>query len=120
MHKWRTPKGNGALPNVVQNMYGLSTTIMNLKSFWERHRAQRWAGTAVRQAKARTPKGFQPLTRQESINVLAGTIRWLKTEARATLAMSDGPSKERRSAELRARDRSIARDLVQLTRQPEG
>jgi len=93
---------------------------MNLKSFWEQHRVQRWAGTAVRAAKASAPKAFQPLTRQESIDVLAGTIRWLKTEARATLAMPEGSTKERRRAELRARDRSIARDLVRLTREQEG
>ena len=89
-------------------------------SFWERHRAQRWAGTAALPAKTRTPKAFQGLTRQESVNVLADTIRWLKTEARATLAMPDGPSKERRRAELRARDRSIARDLMRLTGEQEG
>ena len=69
---------------------------------------------------AKTPKAFQPLTRQESINVLADTIRWLKIEARTTLAMLDGPSKERRTAELRARDRFTARDLARLTVEQEG
>ena len=98
----------------------MQSAIMNLKSFWERNRAQRWAGTAALPAKATTPGAFQPLTRQESIDILAETIRWLKTEARATLAMPGGPAKERRRAELRARDRAIARDLVRLTRAKEG
>ena len=88
--------------------------IMNLKSFWERHRAQRWAGTAALPPKARTPKPFQPLTRQESIAILDDTIQWLMDEARVTLLMSDRPSKERREAELRARDRAIARDVRRL------
>jgi hypothetical protein len=34
--------------------------------------------------------------------------------------MPDSPAKERRRAELRARDRSIARDLVRLTGEQEG
>jgi hypothetical protein len=94
--------------------------IMNLKSFWERHRAQRWAGTAALPVKARTPKPFQPLTRHESIAILNDTIRWFMDEARATLAMPEGPSKERRKAELRARDKSIARDCQRLIREPQG
>lgn len=93
---------------------------MNLKSFWERHRVQRWAGTAALPAKARTPKPFQPLTRQESIAILDDTIQWLVDEARATLVMPDGPSKERRKAELRARDKFIARDFQRLIRGQEG
>ena len=101
-------------------MYGLSNTIMNLKSFWERHRAQRWAGTAALPVKARTPKPFQPLTREESIAILDDTIHWLIDEARITLAMPDGPSKERLKAELRARDKSIARDFQRLIREQEG
>jgi hypothetical protein len=101
-------------------MYGLSNTIMNLKSFWERHRAQRWPGTAALPVKARTPKPFQPLTRQESIAILDDTIQWLMDEARVTLLMSDGPSKERRRAELRARDKSMARDFQRLIREQEG
>ncbi|HTL57132.1 MAG TPA: hypothetical protein VL361_15730 [Candidatus Limnocylindrales bacterium] len=107
-------------PTVAQNMYDLSTTIMNLKSFWERHRAQRWAGTAALPAKARKPKPFQPLTRQESIAILDDTIEWLMDEARTTMAMPDGPSNERRKAELRARDKSIARDFQRLIRGQEG
>ena len=93
---------------------------MNLKSFWERHRAQRWAVTAAPPAKARTPKPFQPLTRQESIAILDDTIEWLLDEVRATLLMSDGPSKQRRKAELRARDKTIARDFRRLIREQEG
>jgi hypothetical protein len=41
-------------------------------------------------------------------------------EARATLAMPDGPSKERHMAELRARDKSIAHDFQRLIRKQEG
>jgi hypothetical protein len=98
----------------------MQIAIMNLKSFWERHRAQRWAGTAALPAKARTPKPFQPLTRQESIAILNDTIQWLMDEARITLAMPDGPSKERRKAELRARDKSIARDFQRRIREQAG
>ena len=93
---------------------------MNLKSFWERNRAQRWAGTAPLPAKAGTPKPFQPLTRPESIALLDHTIQWLMEEARGTLAMPNGLLKEQRMAELRARDRSIARDLQRLIREPQG
>jgi len=93
---------------------------MNLKSFWERHRAQRWAATAALPAKARTPKPFQPLTRQQSIAILDDTIEWILDEARATLVMPEGKSKERRRAELRARDGSIARDFRRLVREQEG
>jgi len=93
---------------------------MNLKSFWERLRAQRWAGTAALLARARAPKPFQPLTRQQSIAILEDTIQWLVDEARITLAMPDGPSKERRKADLRARDKSIARDFQRLIRKQEG
>jgi hypothetical protein len=93
---------------------------MNLRSFWERHRAQRWTVTASLPANASTPKPFQPLTGQESIAILHDTIEWLRDEARATLVTPDGPSKERRKAELRARDKSIARDFLRLIRQHEG
>jgi hypothetical protein len=93
--------------------------IMNLKSFWERHRAQRWAGTAALPVKARTPTTFRPLTRQESIAILDDTIQWLRHEARAALLMS-GQSKQRRKAELRARDKSVARDFQRLIREQEG
>ena len=93
---------------------------MNLKSFWERRRAQRWAGTASLPAKAKTPKPFQPLTRQESIAILGDTIQWLMDEAGATLAMPDGSLKEWRESELRARDKSIARDFQRLVRDQEG
>jgi len=93
---------------------------MNLKSFWERNRAQRWAVTAGLPAKAGTPKPFEPLTRQESAAILDETIEWLMDEARVTLAMPDGPSKERRKAEFRGRDKSIARDFQRLIREQEG
>jgi len=93
---------------------------MNLKSFWERHRAQRWAGTAALPLKARTPTPFRPLTRLESIAILDDTIQWLMDEARITLAMRDGPWRERRKTELRARDKSVARDSQRLIREQEG
>ena len=93
---------------------------MNLKNLWQRHRAQRWAGTAVPPVKTRTPRPFQPLTYYESIVILEDTIEWLMDEARATLAMPDGPSKERHMAELRARDKSIAHDFQRLIRKQEG
>jgi hypothetical protein len=94
--------------------------IMNLKSFWERHRAQRWSTTAALRAKATPPRRFQPLTRNESIAILDDAIQWLMDEARTTLSMSEGTSKRRREAELRAREKSIARDFQRLIRQQEG
>jgi len=93
---------------------------MNLNILWKRHRAQRWAGTATPPVKTRTPRPFQPLTHHESIVILEDTIEWLMDEARATLAMPDGPSKERCMAELRARDKSIAHDFQRLIRGQEG
>ena len=98
----------------------MQIAIMNLKSFWERHRAQRWAVPAALPPKARTLKPFQPLTRQESLAILDDTIQWLMDEARATLAMPDGSLKEWRKAELRARDKSVARDFQRLIREQEG
>lgn len=98
----------------------MQIAIMSLKSFWERHRAQRWAGTASLPAEASASKPFQPLTRQESIAILDDTIHWLMDEARVTLAMPDGSLKESRKAELRVRDKSIARDFQRLTREQKG
>jgi len=93
--------------------------VMKLKSFWERHRARRWAGTAELPlpVKARTPKSFQPLTHRESVVILEEAIQWLLDEARTTLALPNGPAKERRWAELQARDRSMARDFRRLVRE---
>ncbi len=93
---------------------------MNLKSFWERHRARRWAVTAAPSTREKTPKPFQPLTPDESIAILDDTIQWLMDEDRATMVMPDGPSKARRRAELRARDKSLGRDFERLVRQQEG
>jgi hypothetical protein len=98
----------------------MQITIMNLRSFWERHRAHRWAVAAGLPATVRTPKPFQPLIRQESIAILDHTIEWLMDEARATLVMPGGPSKDRRKAELHARHLSIARDFQRLMREQEG
>ena len=94
--------------------------IMSLKSFWERHRTHRWAGTAALPCKPATPKPFQPLTHQQSIAILDDTVQWLMDEARATLAMPDGPFKEWRMAELRARDQSLFRDFRRLIGKQEG
>jgi len=90
--------------------------VMKLRSFWERHRARRWASTAGARlpVAAKTPKPFQPLAYAESIAVLVDAIPWLVDETRTTLAMPNSPSKERRWAELRARDRSMARDFERL------
>lgn len=94
---------------------------MRLKALWERYRAQRRALTvAVPLATARGPKPFQPLTRGESIAVLEDAIQWLINEVKATFALPKGPHKKRREAELRARDKSLARDFARLVRQQEG
>lgn len=98
----------------------MQIALMNLKSFWERHRAQRWAGTAAPAAKPATPKPFQPLTRPQSIEILDDSIQWLIDEARLMLAMPDGPRKERRRAELRARNKSMVRDFRRFVRDQEG
>src|SRR3974377_601367 len=90
--------------------------VMKLESFWERHRARRWALTDVvpLPVKTSTPQPFVPLTRDESIEVLDDSIQWVLDEARATMAMPDGPAKERRWAELVARDKSLVRDFLRL------
>ena len=91
---------------------------MNLKALWERYRAQRQVPTPalVLPIHVRPPKPFQPLTRNQSIAVLEDAIDWLMNEARATLAMPNGRSKQRRFAELRARDKAMARDYRRLAR----
>jgi len=94
----------------------MQIVIMNLKSFWERHRAQRWSRTAAPATKARPPKPFLPLTGDESIAVLNDVFEWFTDEIRTMLAMPDGPSKEHRRAELRARHQSMARDYERLVR----
>ena len=93
-------------------------TVMKLKSFWERYRAQRWAPTAGARRPVETgaQKSFRPLTSDESIAVLDNAIAWLIDETMATYAMPNGPRKERRWAELRGRDKSMARDFQRLVR----
>ena len=98
----------------------MQIATMNLRYFWERHKPQRRALTAAPSPNARTPKPFQPLTRDESILILDDAIQWLLDEAKATFLMSDGPSKERREAELRARDKSMHRDFQRLIKEQEG
>ncbi len=93
---------------------------MKLRALWERYRTQRRALTVAVFPKARGPKPFQALTRDESIAVLEDAIQWLINEAKATFALPKGPYKKRREAELRARDKSLARDFARLVRQQEG
>ena len=94
---------------------------MKLKSFWERYRAQRRSLTVtVPPPIEGGPKPFQPLTPDESIAVLEDAIQWLIEEARAMPAMPNGPSKDRRRAELRARDKSMARDFARLVKEQQG
>ena len=93
---------------------------MNLKSFWQRHRAQRCAATPAPTAKATTPKPFEPLTHDQSIAILDDAIQWLTDELRATRAMPYGPLKTRREAELRARDKSMAADFQRLIREQQS
>ena len=64
--------------------------------------------------RAKTPKPFQPLTRDESIAILDDAIEWLRDEIRTTLTMPDCPFKELRLAELEARDQSMNQDFRRL------
>ena len=93
---------------------------MNLRYFWERYKPRRRTLTAASSAKARTPKPFQPLTREESILILDDALQWLMDEAKATSSLSDGPLKHRRNAELRARDIAMHRDFQRLITPLEG
>ena len=95
---------------------------MKLKDLWERYRAQRRALTLAVPSplERRVPKPFEPLTHYESIAVLEDAIQWLIDEARTTLAIPNSPSKDRRKAELRARDKSMARDFARLVMDQEG
>jgi len=106
----------------TQNNNSMPIMVMKLKSFWERHRARRWALTDAvpLPVQARMPKPFQPLTRDESIEVLDDAVQWVLDESQATIAMPDGPAKERRGAELVARDKSLVRDFLRLARQQAG
>ena len=93
--------------------------LMKLRILWERCGARHWALTAAPHVpdQARMPTGFQALTREEFTALLNNAIRWLLDETRAVRAMPNGPCKERRWAELRARDRSMARDFERLVRE---
>ena len=92
---------------------------MKLKALWERYRAQHraLAVPAPPPIEGRSPKPFQPLTPEESVEILEHAIQWLIAEASATVALPNGPSKHRRKAELRARDKSMARDFARLMRE---
>ena len=91
---------------------------MNLKLLWERYKAQRRELVAVRSVPV-VPRGlkpFQPLTHSQSVAILDDAAEWLIDEVQATLAMPDGPSKDRRKTELRGRNQSMARDFARLVR----
>ena len=90
---------------------------MKLKALWELC-VERWEeATALSQpARAKPPKPFQPLTRDESIAILDDAIEWLRDEIRTTLTMPDCPFKNLRLAELEARDQSMNQDFQRLRR----
>jgi len=48
--------------------------------------------------------------------ILDDAILWVMDESRATSLMTDSPAKNRRDAELRARDKSLHRDFQRLFR----
>ena len=92
-------------------------TFMKLKAFWELCVGRREEGVALSPlARAKTPKPFQPLTRDESIVILDDAIEWLRDEIRTTLTTPDCPFKELRLAELEARDQSMNQDFRRLRR----
>ncbi len=95
---------------------------MKLKALWDRYRSQHraLAVPAPPPIEGRGPKPFQPLTPDESVEILQQAIQWLIAEASATAAKPNGPSKDRRKAELRARDKSMARDFARLVRELQG
>jgi len=91
---------------------------MRLRDFWNRRRRKRWARTIGTHdpVEPNPPQPFQALTHAESKAVVEDAILWLFQETRAVLEMPDGLAKSRRSAELRARDKSIWRDYERLLR----
>ncbi|PWU11955.1 MAG: hypothetical protein C5B50_22360 [Verrucomicrobia bacterium] len=112
---WRIHNRNVALTNDGTKQID-TIAIMNLKNFWGRHRAQRWPLSAAGPIKASPPKPFQPLTRDESLAVVTAATDWFTEEVRAMHAMPNGPSREHRRAELRARHQSLVRDYQRLLR----
>jgi len=95
---------------------------MKLKALWERYRAQHSALAVPMPPpiEERGPRPFQPLTPEESVQILEQAIQWLIAEANATEAIPNGPSKDRRRSELRARDKSMARDFARLVKEQQG
>ena len=95
---------------------------MKLKNLWELWQAHRrsLSRPLPRPRRAMAPRCFEPLTRNQSIAVLEDAIQWLMDEAKAALAMPEGAARERRRAELRGRDKSMARDFARLMRQQKG
>jgi hypothetical protein len=97
----------------------MPVTFMKLRALWERCGAQRWMRTTTPPTPPGgiTPKPFEPLTPAESRIILDEAIRWLNDEARTTLAMPNCPFRQRRWAELLARDQSMVRDFHRLSRE---
>lgn len=97
-------------------------TFMRLKALWERCSLHGRVHTLAPPApvKPRSPKPFQPLTHDESVAVLDDSVQWLIDEIKATLAMPNRAAKLQRWAELRARDRCMARDFRRLLKEQHG
>jgi hypothetical protein len=98
--------------------------VMNLKLLWERYKAShRVRLVTPLQAEVpvavRGPKPFRSLTHDESLAILEDAIEWLVDEAKTTLAMPNGPGKNRLRAELRGRHESMIRDFARLVREQE-
>jgi hypothetical protein len=95
---------------------------MKLKLLWERYRAQHRMLIEARSGPVEStrPKPFQPLTHDQSIAILEDAVQWLIDEAKASAAVPNGPSKDRRRAELRGRHESMAREFARLLRKQKG
>ena len=100
----------------------MAMTFMRLRALWERCRSHGRAHTVALPVleKPRVVKAFQPLTHDETVAVLDDAIQWLIDETRTTLALPNSPAKLQRWAELRARDRCMARDFKRIMREQEG
>ena len=97
----------------------MRTLFVKIRALWERCGTRHWALAPASRlpGQARTPTRLPALTRDEFTALLDNAIQWVIDETKAVRAMPNGPSKERRWAELRARDRSMARDFERLVRE---
>ena len=99
---------------------------MNLKLLWERYKASHRMRLVAPPLQAevpvavRGPKPFRSLTQDESVAILEDAIEWLVDEAKSTMAMPNGPGKDRLRAELRGRHESMIRDFARLVREQEN